>query len=224
MGSPSPAAPPDHAAPPVQLLRNSLGRSPPAQTALPGVGTCPGNSHRNGVHPHPQISVPFGGHSPSLLPTSQLCSSPLRNFSWEKIHRLRTALMTQRFCWPRFLCRLPGEARGRPNLIPSHGNPAQPPAPASLPLVFPPLFWKGGVGSLMSGMGGLQRVGLGRMMGGSGSQSKLLCFFSWWWKMSVGKEGFEKEGRKKRRIKGRKKGKRRKRGEGEKKGKIRKEK
>lgn len=29
----------------------------------------------------------------------------------------------------------------------------------------------------MSGMGGLQRVGLGRMMGGSGSHSKLLFWF-----------------------------------------------
>lgn len=149
MGSPSPAAPPDHAAPPIQLLGNSLGRSRPPliQTALPGVGTCPGNSHGNGMHPHAQIGVALRGHGPSLPPPLPALLLPGEEFSLGKIiHRLRTALMTQRFCWPRFLRRLPGEARGRPNLIPSHGNPAQPPAPASLPSVFPPLFWKGGLG------------------------------------------------------------------------------
>lgn len=66
MGSPSSAAPPDRAAPPIQLLGNSLGRSPPLLSKPPQ--TCPGNSHRNGVHPHQQLNASFGGHSPSFLP------------------------------------------------------------------------------------------------------------------------------------------------------------
>lgn len=69
MGSPSPAAPPDHAAPPIQLLGNSLGRSPPPRYPKPpsrGLEPAQGIPTAMGT----QIRVPFGdwGHSPSLLP------------------------------------------------------------------------------------------------------------------------------------------------------------
>lgn len=104
-----------------------------------------------GCNPHGQLNARFGGHGPSslrsppapLLPSEEFYSGKEKK---KTQHRLQTALMTQRFCWPRFLRRLPGEARGLPNLIPSHGNPAHPAAPASLPLVFPLLFWNYGWG------------------------------------------------------------------------------
>lgn len=224
MGSPSPAAPPDHAAPPVQLLRNSLGRSPPCPNRPPGDWNLPREFPSQwGASPSPDQCPIWGpqsftaAHLPALLlPSEEFFlgkNPPPANRTHDSTFLLAPVPLSL--------------ARGSP----------WPPQPH-------PLTWKSGsaASSSLSPLGFssfiLERGGWvldvrdGRFAEGWAGENdgrfweseQVAVFFSWWWKMSVGKEGFEKEGRKKRGIKGRKKGKRRKRGEREKKGKIRKEK